>query len=157
MVGRPFSRQYLRQHGFTLIETLLAIAVLAILAGVSMSQYRDYRERVRVNQAKTDIALMSSRIGLYYLDAHAYPANLAEIAAPAADPWGRPYVYVDLTSVNGHGMARKDRKLNPLNSDYDLYSVGKDGLSKPQISNRESLDDVIRANDGQFIDLAANF
>jgi general secretion pathway protein G len=44
-----------------------------------------------------------------------------------------------------------------LNSDYDLYSVGKDGLTKPQITNKDSLDDVIRANDGRFIDLAANF
>jgi general secretion pathway protein G len=155
MVGRLFSRQH--ASGLTLIETMLAIAVVAILAGMAISRYQDYRERIRVNQARTDIAVMSSKIRLYYLDAHAYPISLAEIGAPANDPWGRPYIYVDLTSVNGHGKARKDRKLNPLNSDYDLYSVGKDGLSKPQISNRESLDDVIRANDGQFIDLAANF
>lgn len=53
--------------------------------------------------------------------------------------------------------ARKDRKLNPLNSDFDLYSLGKDGLSKPQLTNRDSLDDIVRANDGAFVGLAANY
>src|SRR3546814_2125030 len=48
-------------------------------------------------------------------------------------------------------------KLNPLNSDFDLYSMGKDGVTKSQITNKDSLDDVLRANDGAFVDLAANF
>jgi general secretion pathway protein G len=146
-----------RPRGLTLIELMLAIAIVGILAGIAISKYQDYRERVRVGQAITDIAVMSGKIALYWQDAHAYPETLAEIGAPAADPWGRPYIYVDLTSINGHGKARKDRKLNPLNSDFDLYSVGKDGVTKPQVTNKDSLDDVIRANDGRFIDLAAKF
>jgi len=153
----PILKLASHSRGLTLIELVLAIAIVGILAGVAISRYQDYRERVRVSQAITDIAVMSGKIGLYWQDAHAYPETLAEIGAPVADPWGRPYVYVDLTGINGHGKARKDRKLNPLNSDYDLYSVGKDGVTKPQVSNKDSLDDVIRANDGRFIDLAANF
>jgi general secretion pathway protein G len=153
----PILKLASHSRGLTLIELMLAIAIVGILAGVAISRYQDYRERVRVSQAITDIAVMSGKIGLYWQDAHAYPETLAEIGAPVADPWGRPYVYVDLTGINGHGKARKDRKLNPLNSDYDLYSVGKDGVTKPQVSNKDSLDDVIRANDGRFIDLAANF
>ena len=66
-------------------------------------------------------------------------------------------MYVDLTALNGNGMARRDRSLNPLNSDFDLYSVGKDGVTKKQISQRDSLDDVLRANDGRFVDLASKF
>jgi general secretion pathway protein G len=146
-----------RPSGMTLIELMMVVAIIGVLAAIALSSYGNYRERVRVSQAKTDISVMSTKIGNYYLDARAYPATLAEIGAPAADPWGRPYVYVDLTSLNGHGKARKDRKLNPLNSDFDLYSVGKDGLTKPQITNQDSLDDVLRANDGRFIDLAAKF
>jgi general secretion pathway protein G len=79
------------------------------------------------------------------------------VAGNAIDPWGNPYVYVNLTAIKGHGKARKDRKLNPLNSDFDLYSMGKNGVTKPQITNRDSLDDVLRANDGAFIDLASKF
>jgi len=55
------------------------------------------------------------------------------------------------------GKARKDHFLVPLNSDYDLYSVGKDGESRAPLSAPQSADDVIRANDGAYIGLAANY
>jgi len=55
------------------------------------------------------------------------------------------------------GQARKDHFLVPLNSDYDLYSVGKDGESRAPLSAPQSADDVIRANDGAYIGLAANY
>jgi len=55
------------------------------------------------------------------------------------------------------GSARKDHFLVPLNTDYDLYSVGRDGKSHPPLSAPDSADDVIRANDGAYIGLAANY
>ena len=45
----------------------------------------------------------------------------------------------------------------PLNSTYDLYSMGKDGQSQSPLTAKASLDDVIRANDGGFIGLAAHY
>ncbi len=150
-------RLRLRATGLTLIELMLAVAIVGILAAVAISRYSDYRERIRVSQAKMDITVMSGKITQYFLDARDYPATLAEVAGNAIDPWGKPYVYVNLTGINGRGQARKDRRLNPLNSDFDLYSMGKDGVSRTQITNQDSLDDVLRASDGAFIDLAANF
>lgn len=52
---------------------------------------------------------------------------------------------------------RKDRFLHPINSDYDLYSRGKDGESVEPLTAQKSHDDVIRANDGAFIGLAKFF
>ncbi len=66
-------------------------------------------------------------------------------------------MYQELASAPGKGKARKDRKLNPLNSDFDLYSLGKNGVSKTQLTNKDSLDDVVRANDGAFVGLAADY
>ncbi len=54
-------------------------------------------------------------------------------------------------------MPRKDRFLVPINSDYDLYSKGKDGESKAPLSPKVSHDDIIRANDGAFVGLASEF
>jgi general secretion pathway protein G len=57
----------------------------------------------------------------------------------------------------GIGGARKDRFLVPINSDFDLYSMGKDGQSAGPLTAQKSHDDVIRANDGGFYGLASNF
>lgn len=45
----------------------------------------------------------------------------------------------------------------PLNTDFDLYSVGKDGLSKATLAPPQSHDDIIRANNGRFIGLASDY
>jgi general secretion pathway protein G len=45
----------------------------------------------------------------------------------------------------------------PLNSNYDLYSVGRDGVSSPPMNAQNSRDDVVRANDGGFVGLAVNY
>ena len=59
--------------------------------------------------------------------------------------------------MKGNGKARKDRFLVPLNSDYDLYSKGKDGKSSSPITASDSQDDVIRASDGSYVGLASQF
>ena len=53
--------------------------------------------------------------------------------------------------------ARMDRALHPLNSDFDLYSMGADGQSVAPITTKVSQDDIIRANDGGYIGLARNY
>lgn len=55
------------------------------------------------------------------------------------------------------GKPRKERFLHPINSDYDLYSMGKDGESVEPLTAKKSHDDVIRANDGGFVGLAVEF
>lgn len=147
-----------RLRGFTLIELLIAVAVIAVLAALGISRYADYRERIRVEQAVADVLAMSAQIMNYAIDNHAQPDSLAEVRLDSRlDPWGRPYVYTNLTTANGNGSARKDKNTNPLNSDFDLYSVGKDGDSKLPLSPKESWDDVIRARDGRFVGLGKDF
>jgi len=145
-------------RGFTLIEILLTLAVIGILFQIAIPAYMDYIERVRVAEAVSDIAVMSILIKNYEMNRDKYPESLTDIgSAGKLDPWKRPYVYLNLTTNESKGASRRDRNLNPLNSDFDLYSVGKNGITKKQISNNESLDDVIRANDGAFINLAAKY
>lgn len=154
----PASKSGDSASGLTLVELLLVVAIIAVLAAVAMPVYSGYRERVKQAQAAQAIAAMSAVIQSHRINSGSYPDTLAEVGqSDVLDPWGRRYVYVNLTNVKGKGKARKDRKLNPINSDFDLYSLGKDGVSKPQLSNKESLDDVVRANDGAYIGLAANF
>lgn len=141
-------------HGFTLIEILLVIALIGVLAAIALPMYNGYQDRARTRIAVQDMAAMSVQIQRYWDDNRAFPASLSTIGAERNDPWGRPYVYYNV-DANGRGGARKDRSLNPINNDYDLYSVGPDGLTRSQVSNRDALDDVIRALDGQYVGVAS--
>lgn len=152
------SRETAGSLGFTLIEILIVIAIIGALVSLAIPKYADYRERVRVNQAVTEIGAMSVIISQYILENRSPPDTLAQVGAAAnLDPWGWPYEYFNLTSKKGNGKARKDKKLNPLNTDFDLYSVGKDGSSQSSLMAKTSRDDVIRARDGRFIGLAKDF
>lgn len=145
-------------RGFTAIELLIALAIVGVLATVGFSRYMDYRERVRVYAATSDIGAMSTVIQQYIVDSYVPPDSLAQVGlAGLRDPWGYPYQYYNLTSHKGNGKARKDRNLNPLNTDFDLYSVGKDGNTASSLQAKWSRDDVIRARDGRFVGLASDF
>ncbi|MBL0121734.1 MAG: prepilin-type N-terminal cleavage/methylation domain-containing protein [Betaproteobacteria bacterium] len=159
MNTRTITRLIRAQRAYSLVEILLAIAVIAILAAIAIPNYYKYIEKARVAQAVTDIGGMSMII-VKYMDDNNYtpPDDLATVKMDGRlDPWGRPYMFTNLVGVKGKGTSRKDKKLNPLNSDFDLYSVGKDGDSKLPLSPKVSQDDVIRARDGQFIGLASEF
>ena len=145
-------------HGMTFIELAISLLIVGVLVSIAVAGYQNYRERIRVNQAITDIAAMSVTVKHYMTDNTYPPASLSDVGyGNKIDPWGRPYFYLDLTSVKGKGKSRRDRKLNPLNTDFDLYSSGKDGATQTQLNAPKSRDDVIRARDGKFVGLASDF
>jgi len=157
MSARRPERAARRTRGFTLVEVMLTVGLIGVLLGIAVPAFQNYRERVRENQTVRDIAAMSADIQRFALDNRAFPQTLAEVGqAGLLDPWGRPYVYYNV-EANGKGGARKDHKLNPLNTDFDLYSPGKDGKSKPQITQKDSVDDMIRASNGRFVGKASDF
>jgi general secretion pathway protein G len=73
------------------------------------------------------------------------------------DPWDNPYHYTNLEAAKGKGSARKNKNLVPINSDFDLYSSGKDGASVSPLTAKASRDDIVRASDGRFVGLASDY
>jgi general secretion pathway protein G len=145
-------------NGLTMIELLLIVGLLGLLLAIAIPSYSRYQENIRIARAISDIRTLSFHIVNYKLDHNVFPPTLADVSGGTLpDPWGNPYQYTDLTTTNGNGKSRRDKNLNPLNSDFDLYSLGKDGATKMPIHQKESLDDVLRANDGTFVDLASKY
>jgi general secretion pathway protein G len=144
-------------RGFTAIELMMIVALVGVLTAIALPIYQDSRQRARETLAAQDINAISGLLKSYELDRRVLPETLDQIGLGGKlDPWGRPYVYYNVES-NGRGGARKDRRLNPLNTDFDLYSLGRDGVTKPQVSQKDSLDDVIRANNGRYVGLARSY
>ena len=73
------------------------------------------------------------------------------------DPWGNADQYLSHDDVKGKGNFRKDKNIVPINSDYDLYSMGPDGDSVPPLTATPSRDDIVRANNGRFVGIAADY
>ena len=146
------------QCAFTLVEVMLVVAIVGVLTVVAIPTYQGYQDRARVARAKTDIVIIESTLERYYADHLAYPDSLAQAGVGGMlDPWGNPYQYLNISTAKGKGKLRKDHKLVPINSDFDLYSMGKDGKSQSPLTAKASRDDIIRANNGRFVGLAADY
>jgi general secretion pathway protein G len=146
------------ERGFTLVEIVIVIAIAGILIWIGVPVVQGYMDRARVAQAVTEIGDMSTKIRAQIRSKGALPDSLdAAGFGGRVDPWGHQYQYLNLFTLKGNGQARKDKKLAPLNSDFDLYSVGADGDTAASLVNAKSRDDIVRARDGGFIGLASDF
>ena len=224
------------RNGFTLMELMIAVAIVGILGGIAIPAYLGYLDKARIARTIAEIRHIEKSIKLFYATTERYPTSLAEVAADKMlDSWGTPYQYLSLNgdvladggapdevpstwswfapssayaTPSNHGQGnggnggnggnsggggnrgrgnqngsqnsgnaagnaspsdsgsggpqssvspRKDRFGVVLNTDFDLYSRGKDRKSTDSISTPDSHDDILRANDGAFVGLASNF
>jgi len=131
--------------------------VLALLATIAVPAYRDSVNRANASKAISDISQIATDIDRYrFRNNDNSPPDLAAINRAWNDPWGNPYVYLNLAGANPGDM-RKNKNLVPINTDYDLYSSGPDGLSVPPLTADSSQDDIVRANNGAFIGTAKDY
>jgi len=146
-------------RAFTLVELLLVIAIVGTLGAIGMPTYNNYIDKGRNATAMADIGEMEPVIARFQAEHGRPPNSLAEAGVTTLlDPWGRPYQYLVIWGVvpEPHGV-RKDHSTHPLNTDYDLCSMGKDGRSAAPLTSQESWDDIVRANDGRFVGLASDY
>ena len=143
-----------------LIDLMLALIIASLLMAVAVPAYDQFIDRARVARAIGDIGSISIAIERFGIKNNGrLPNSLDELLMDVPfDPWGAPYQYLNIVAAGpGKGAFRKDGKLNPLNSDFDLYSVGADGESMGPLSAAKSRDDIVRANNGAFIGLGEDY
>jgi general secretion pathway protein G len=145
--------------GFTVVELLAVLTIIAILAAFGIPKLHQIRQQALIVRAIGDIRAIQTDLMALETQGSPLPATLAGVGrAGMLDPWGHPYVYNPFPP-NGHGVppgARRDRFLVPVNSTFDLYSMGPDGRSVPAFSGPGG-DDIVRANDGGYTGLASRY
>lgn len=149
-----------KNKGFGLLDLMIAVIILSLLAAVAVPSYKQFVVRAKNARAIGDIGSMSIEIDKFRLNNNGQlPASLGDLPMDIpVDPWGMPYQYLNIEALGpGVGGLRKDSFMNPLNSDYDLYSSGDDKESRDPLSNALSRDDIVRANNGTFIGLGEDY
>jgi general secretion pathway protein G len=121
--------------GFTLVEILVVIIVIAVLATLVAPNVFRHVGRAKDATARAQIELLASAIEAYRLDNDAYPTTEQGLAAlrtlPTADPrprdWRGPYLRREVpVDPWGHPyLYRSPGTANP--ETYDLLSLGRDG------------------------------
>jgi len=147
------------RRGFSVLELLLVIAILGLLASIAVTGVFGAIAKAKRTRGLSDMRTIASAVTVYWIDNDALPDSLDQINVVAPpDPWGRPYEYLRIEGGSApRGKWRKDRFLVPINSDFDLYSKGPDGQSRPPLTARHSRDDLIRAGNGSFFGSASDY
>jgi general secretion pathway protein G len=139
---------------------MATIAVVGLLLAIALPSYSAIMERQKVGQAARDLQDIVMIIERYRSQHFALPESLDDLGVGLPkDPWGNDYQFLNFSSTTPgtQGRIRKDHNLHPLNTGFDLYSLGKDGDSRPALTASASRDDVIYARDGGFVGLAEDY
>lgn len=160
--GYPYLKQARNPSvaGFSLIELMITVSLVAILAAIAVPSYKNYIEKTKITKTIIILNAIVVAIDDYRLTNHVYPSDLNQIGYDGRlDPWGTAYQYLWLEgnpdkSVNG--KRRKNRWNNPVNTDFDLYSNGPDLKSQKQFTAKQARDDVVRAYNGTYVGLVSD-
>jgi len=144
--------------GFTVVELLIVVAIIFTVSAIAVPNLMAAMDEAKIARAVGDIHTIGIAIQEYDLLNGQYPDTLADAGyGSTVDPWGNPYQYLNFQDTKGKGKMRKDRFLVPINTFFDLYSMGKDGQSASPLTAKQSQDDITCANDGGYVGPASNF
>jgi general secretion pathway protein G len=136
--------------GFTLIEIVIVVAIVAVLSAIAVPNYLSMKEKAIFNDTIVILRELSAKIDLWAMEEDRYPSTLAEAGLETIkDEWENDFIYNPFDTAVKKTL-RKYKNEHPINTDYDLLSLGKDGLTDTNIQKNECDDDIIRANNGGF-------
>ena len=147
-------------RAYTMVELALVLVIAGLLVGMLRPVYFHLTDEMESQTAIDQINDIEAKIDQFGKDNDRYPDSLDEVFDPVPlDPWGHPYQYLNIHDYphTSTGKTRKDKNLIPINSDYDLYSMGPDGETTSPLTASVSQDDIVRGRNGAYVGLASEY
>lgn len=121
-----------RQAGFTLIEVMVVIVILAILAGLVVPKVAGQSDKARVKTTETALATTSNAIDMFKVDNGRYPTTqegLAALTTPPQNAKNWPEGGYIKGGMPKDGWENDLQYVQPGSEGraYDLFSLGADG------------------------------
>jgi type IV pilus assembly protein PilE len=105
-----------KQTGFTLIELMVTIVIIAILAAIALPSYQQYIQRGKITEATSNLSAMQLQLEKYYADNRMYgTASVCGVAAPT----GASARYFTITCSSN----------NPSGAGDQTYTISADGIA----------------------------
>ncbi|PKL45874.1 MAG: hypothetical protein CVV41_02390 [Candidatus Riflebacteria bacterium HGW-Riflebacteria-1] len=89
--------------GFTLMEMLIVVTIIAVLAGVGFSYYSDSIEDARIATTRNNLKVVRDAIARYFKDHMTYPTSLEALQGPYLQ---QPVSYLLVSQLQGNAVVR---------------------------------------------------
>jgi len=120
-----------KQKGFTLLEIIVVVAIIAILAAYIAPKVAGRVDDARISKAKSDIRVLESSLELYKLDNFTYPTSDQGLQALTTKPSGGEFKhwrkggYIKKLSKDPWGNDYQ-YQFPGANGEFDIFSLGAD-------------------------------
>jgi general secretion pathway protein G len=123
-------------QGFSLIELVIAIGILAFIMAMVIPGYNAYQKRAKISGTRAIITTFGNAIDMFHNDTGNYPTILQDLVDKPADPkvtkkWQGPYLqkpkFEDAWNAEIVYQVTKGAKHS-----YELYSWGPAGEGSPE-------------------------
>ena len=121
-----------RRRGFTLVELLVVIVVLAVLAAIVLPKFMDSSRRSKEAALRSDLKLLRNAVGLFQTDTGSYPLSLADLAATAAPAKGYDATGAqqNITVADWHGPYLQAVPTDPIGGAAFTYVTTSPNVGK---------------------------
>lgn len=120
-----------RRKGFTIIELLIVIAVIAILVGIALPRFKGMQDEGKIAQAKGELRTLQSAVESYYIhQSNTYPTALSFLTGATITPnlLGNALPTDPFNGTSNYGYATNG-------SYYTAYSVGTGGNGSVSVNS----------------------
>ena len=131
---RRFTARRRAQRGYTLLELLVVMGILALLTALATPQLMGYFGKAKVQTAQVQIENIKTALEMYYMENGTYPSTRVGLQAlvestPEAPRWNGPYLKKTKNLVDPWGRPFQYASPGP-DGDYEIYSLGPSGQLK---------------------------